>query len=103
MMVSVSVPPVSIQLAGGYLNRKPKVEFVKVSQSAGGGLGVTVGGSGVDVTVAVGGVSGVDVCVAVGVGGSTGPVGVAVGTEGVPTVRAAPTDSIVVRTLSPLE
>src|SRR5512145_2170227 len=95
MMVSVSVPPASIWLSGGYLNWKPKVEFVKVSQSPGMGIGLAV-------IVGVGGVSGVDV--KVGDGGGSAGVGVNVGVGVSPrTLRLPGTDSIAVSTLSPLE
>src|SRR5689334_4322209 len=92
MMVSVSVPPVSIQLAGGYLNWKPKVEFVKVSQSLVCELGVAV-------NVAVGGTPGVGVDV-----GGGGPPGVGVGVGVLPRItRLAPTNGSSVRRLSPAE
>src|ERR1051325_6388752 len=88
MMVSVSVPSVSIQLSGGYLNWKPKVEFVKVSQSPAG-----------EVEVAVGGTPGVDVDV-----GGGGPTGVDVGMGVFPRItRLAPTNGSSVRRLSQVE
>src|SRR5215216_3960934 len=111
MMAWVSVPPVSIQLSGGYLNRKPKVEFVKVSQSLVGDVGVAV-------TASVGGTTEVGVNVgtadSTGVGVSPGNSGVEEGTsvatgvgvgEGVfsKITRLAPTNGSSVRTLSPLE
>src|SRR6185369_3220617 len=90
MMVSVSVPPVSIQLSGGYLNWKPKVEFVKVSQSLVGDVGVAV-------NVAVGGTPGVDV-------GGGGPPGVGVGVGVLPRItRLAPIKGSSVSTLFPVE
>src|SRR5689334_12898506 len=92
MMVCVSVPPVSIQLSGGYLNWKLNVEFVKVSQSLAGDVGVAV-------NVAVGGTPGVGVDV-----GGGGPPGVGVGVGVLPRItRLAPTNGSSVRRLSPVE
>src|SRR6266508_4352206 len=100
MMVWVSVPPVSIQLSGGYLNWKPKVEFVKVSQSLVTEVGVAVTAgvapNGVGVGVSPGN-SGVEE----GTGDTTGG-GVGVGVEVDPRItRLAPTNGSSVRTLSP--
>src|SRR5690242_16710484 len=102
MMVLVSVPPVSIQLSGGYLNWKPKVEFVKVSQLLVTEVAVGVAGTS-EVDVGKGVLSWVGICVAVGVGVSPGksgvedgtgdPTGVGVGVEVFPrTTRLAPTN-----------
>src|SRR6476620_12076748 len=100
MIVSLSVPPVSIWLSGGYLNWKLYLELVKSNQLLVGEVAVAVTSGVTPIGVGVGvapGSSGVE-------DGTGDTTGVGVGVVVVPRITTlAPTKGSSVRRLSPLE